>query len=608
MGYTYDNFISAATQAGMADRFTEEDLQIARANPEYGLGMLALMRDTDNATTPEQRLLATEATNQLRQSYGATGAVAGVPTSAAASAPTSAATGGTDVPASAPSGTAASSEGMIGAYNGSHSSTIEGLTDQIGSYGSFGYDNQGQYDQVLGQIVNYDPYSYGNQGKYQQVLDSIVDQKPFSYDHQEDPSWSAYKKAYLREGERASANALAQAAAASGGRASSYALSAAQQAGNYYAAQLADMLPTLEQNAYARYVSDFERRLQGFGALQSDRAFDYQTYLDRFGQLQSGLNALQSDRNFDYKNWLNQYDMLQNSLGNYQNLDATEYQRYLDVYDQQRQAELDRDTRDQQAWENQYLTDEVARNQAQQEWTNAYNLYLALGYATPEIAEVLGIEPGTPAPSTGNTGSGNAGTGTGTTTGTGATTGGTTNAGNDTSANNGKLTENDVKALQTALGVTADGMYGPQSRAAAAGLDADEAYEFFVRFPYDKWGSVKVDWQSLWDLGYPADYDPAYVSQLIGSGSVEASVDANGRVTFQVPPEAGDVTYDWQSLWGLGYAPTLTAGEIWDLIDAGKVEMVTENGVVRFRKPVPVTSASAMGASSAAHNRVSSLM
>lgn len=242
MAYTYDNFVSAANAAGLRNAFSEQDLQIAQRNPEFGLSLLSLLKDNSNATTAEQQLLATEAANQLRKSYGVynTGTL------------------GTD-----------------SAYAGSYGTQINDLMDQIKNYGSFDYANQDEYQKLLDQITNYGSFSYANQDSYQQLLDSIVNQQPFSYDLQSDPSWGSYKKAYMREGDRASANALAQASAASGGRASSYALTAAQQAGNYYAGQLADIIPTLEQNAYSRYLSDFNNRLSSLGAMESDRAFDY---------------------------------------------------------------------------------------------------------------------------------------------------------------------------------------------------------------------------------------------------------------------------------------------------------------------------------------------
>lgn len=70
MAYTYEDFINAATSAGMLDRFDETDLQTAQKSPEYGLSLLSLMGDMDNAQTEEQRLLAGEAAKQLRTSYG----------------------------------------------------------------------------------------------------------------------------------------------------------------------------------------------------------------------------------------------------------------------------------------------------------------------------------------------------------------------------------------------------------------------------------------------------------------------------------------------------------------------------------------------------------
>lgn len=190
MTYTYDDFIKSATGAGVMDRFTADDLTVAQRNPEYGLSMVGLMGDLSKATTEEQRVLATEAVNQLRKNYGVAGGGA-VQSSA--------------VPAS-------------------------GTTETI----------------------------------YQKQLNILSPREEFSYDPENDPSFQAYRKAYLREGERASANALAQASAASGGMPSSYAVTAAQQAGNYYAGQLADIIPTLEQNAYQRYLDRYTQEQQRF--------------------------------------------------------------------------------------------------------------------------------------------------------------------------------------------------------------------------------------------------------------------------------------------------------------------------------------------------------
>ena len=69
MAYTYDDFLSAAKNAGMMEKFSDDDLAIAQNNPEYGLSALKLQQDLQGATTTEQKLLAQEAINQLRTSY-----------------------------------------------------------------------------------------------------------------------------------------------------------------------------------------------------------------------------------------------------------------------------------------------------------------------------------------------------------------------------------------------------------------------------------------------------------------------------------------------------------------------------------------------------------
>jgi len=74
----------------------------------------------------------------------------------------------------------------------------------------------------------------------------------FTYSLKDDPVWADYRKEYLREGDRATANALGQASAASAGRASSYAVNAATQAGDYYATQLTDKIPELYTDAWNR--------------------------------------------------------------------------------------------------------------------------------------------------------------------------------------------------------------------------------------------------------------------------------------------------------------------------------------------------------------------
>ena len=169
--------------------WSQWDLDTARDNPDFGWSIYNYKNDYANASSPEQRNAARSGADAQRGYYGYSG--------------------GAD-------GSAYYSLGPARQGIGSTSS-------QIGSYGDFSYD----------------PYDNSYLDYQKELLDRVVNRPEFSYAKDEDPVWSSYKKSYLREGERASANALAQASALTGGRPSSYAVSAASQAGDYYASKRA---------------------------------------------------------------------------------------------------------------------------------------------------------------------------------------------------------------------------------------------------------------------------------------------------------------------------------------------------------------------------------
>ena len=365
MAYTYNDFVTAANSAGLLDQFTDDDLRITQSNPEYGLSLLSLKQNYANAQTDEQRLLATEAANQLRKNYAAV----------------------------------QNSGGTLN-YTSPYNQQISDTVDKISSYGDFEYT--------------------GNDS-YQKLLQSVTGQNGMDYDYTQDPQWSAAKKMYLREGDRAIQDTLAKASVTTGGRPSSYAVTAAALAGNNYAAQLTDMIPTL-------YQQELQRRMNAIGALEGDR-------------------------NFQYQNWQNGYNLLQNDLNNYLQREQTDYARFL------------------------------------QRYNDALTTYQTLGYATPEIAEILGLDA-----TSAQTGSGSSYVG--------------SNVGG---VNNGTLTESEIAQLQMALneqlgaGLMVDGAYGDMSRTAAGGLSAEEAYAKYVAGVPVGTGNLTSDKivQIQWALGVP---------------------------------------------------------------------------------------------------------
>lgn len=282
MAYTYDDFVNAANQSGLMGQFSQDDLNLAQKYPEFGLSVLSLKKDYNNATTAEQRLLANQAANELRKSYGNY-------------------SGGAD--------------GGSFRLESKLNRRADDLLDQLGSFGSFSYDEAPTYENAFAQ-------------QQKDLLDRILNREDFAWSKETDPQWSSYKKSYLREGDRATANALAQASAASGGRPSSYAVNAATQAGDYYATKLNDVIPTLYQQAYERYLDEYNMKLKDLNAVNQQEQLDYAKYLDRLGQFNT-------DRGFAYQNYADDYDRLRSQLADVQGQDQIDYARYLDEVSRQ---------------------------------------------------------------------------------------------------------------------------------------------------------------------------------------------------------------------------------------------------------------------------------
>lgn len=286
MAYTYDDFVKAANQSGLMGQFSQDDLNLAQKYPEFGLSVLSLKKDYNNAATAEQRLLANQAANELRKSYGNY-------------------SGGAD-------GGSFRLESKLNRRS-------DDLLDQLGSFGSFSYGEAPTYENTFAQ-------------QQKDLLDRILNREDFSWSRETDPQWSSYKKSYLREGDRATANALAKASAASGGRPSTYAVNVATQAGDYYATKLNDVIPTLYQQAYERYLDEYNMKLKDLNAVNQQEQLDYAKYLDRLGQFNT-------DRGFAYQNYADDYDRLRSQLADVQGQDQIDYARYLDEVSRQQTAQ-----------------------------------------------------------------------------------------------------------------------------------------------------------------------------------------------------------------------------------------------------------------------------
>lgn len=397
MAYSYDDFLAEANKEGVS--FSSYDLNLAKQYPEFGLSLVSLKKQYKNAGSDAERRKANDAANELRKSYGNY-------------------TGGQD-------GSQYISLGRL-------PSQIDAAQEALQNFGSFQFDREApvyknpyaeRQQALLDSLENIGSFTYDTKApaytnqyasQQQKLLDSLLNYKAFSYNKNQDPQWGAYKKAYLREGDRAAADALGQAAAAAGGRPSSYAATAASQAGDYYASKLSDVLPTLYQQAYERYLGEYSRKQQDLSAVNAQEQLDYNRYLDELNQYNtdrnfalttwqgerdavldqiSAVNALQSqdynqylteleqyntDREFAYDDYLNQFEMQEQQLTALQQQDNTDYSRYLDQLNWQRQEEETAYQRQQDAYQqrqDEYAWQQDALRQQQESYWQQQEAY-----------------------------------------------------------------------------------------------------------------------------------------------------------------------------------------------------------------------------------------
>lgn len=126
------------------------------------------------------------------------------------------------------------------------------------------------------------------------LLNAILNRQPFSYDYKTDPAYLAYEDKYKRLGDRAREDTLGDVASLTGGLPSSWAVSAASQAQNDYNQQLSDVIPTLYDAAYNRYVTEDSMKRSDLGLVMDVDDTNYNRYRDT-------VSDSQWQQSFDYQ-------------------------------------------------------------------------------------------------------------------------------------------------------------------------------------------------------------------------------------------------------------------------------------------------------------------
>lgn len=223
---------------------------------------------------------------------------------------------------------------------------------------------------------------------------------------------------------------LAAAASGAGGM-NSYAMAAAQQANNYYMAQLGDKIPELQQIAYQMYLDDYNMGMQNIGMVQGLDNTQYNRYRDSLGDWYS-------DRDFSYGAY-------RDSVGDWQWLKNFDYNAGRDAI---------ADERYENEWEYGVGRDEVADGRYENEvaYERAMSLLNAGVMPDEETLAAAGISAEQAQRILAALGFG------------GGSTGGGNTGGYDYT--NGGMTQEEIRAIQEELGVTVDGLWGPETQRA----------------------------------------------------------------------------------------------------------------------------------------------
>lgn len=329
-----------------------------------------------------------------------------------------------------------------GSLSGGKTST--GSTSQAGAANTnFSYGDYQQSETVqqayalLQQQMGNKPGAYTSQWADQisGLIDQITNRKDFSYDLNGDALYQQYKDQYTQQGKMAMMDTMGQAASMTGGYGNSYAQAVGQQAYQGYLQQLNEVVPELYGMALDQYNQEGQDLLNQYSLLASQDEQEYGRYRDEvseyYTQLQQALDQYNTERDYDYGMWADGRDF---AYGQYSDDRAYAYQQERDqVADEQWQKEYEESLR---------------------RWNHENGISTSTGGSTGGSDNTNG-NPGTnpepqpqPQPET---------------------------------YDNGSLGKGSIIMLQKALGVEADGKWGPETANAAKAkwgtTSADEAYE-----------------------------------------------------------------------------------------------------------------------------------
>ena len=349
-------------------------------------------------------------------------------------------------------------------------------TDTNGfNYDNFSYDAYQESDIVtqtkdaLNAQLSQKPGEYNSQWQAQldDVINKIMNREKFSYDLNGDALYQQYKDKYVQQGKMASADVMGQAAAMTGGYGNSYAQSVGQQAYQAQLQNLNDIVPELYQMAYDKYNQEGQDLYNQYAMLGAQEEQDYGRYKD------------------SVSDWQAERDYL---TGRYDTERGLDYSKYTDdrnfAYGEHRDSIADQQWQD--AFDYQKEQDQIANKQ----WQDSFDWQKSEATTNRTESNAKDFH----------------------------TTGG--KVGYD----NGSVSTDNIKLMQKALGVSADGKWGAGSTEAAGGLTADQAWKAYQDGKLGKadvsYNDVKEDCDYFISQGAAKSEIGNYLREALQSGYI----------------------------------------------------------------------------------------
>ena len=386
------------------------------------------------------------------------------------------------------------------------------------TYDEFSYDDYTESDAVKGAGDALNAHNANKPGEYQSqwqtqldgLMNQIMNREKFSYDLNGDALYQQYKDKYIQQGKLAMADTMGQAAAMTGGYGSSYAQNVGQQAYQGQLDNLNDVVPELYAMALDKYNREGQDLYNQYGMVMDRENQDYGRYRDTVSDFYTDRDYLagryDSERNYDYSKYVNDRNFAYGKYSDDRNFNYTNYINDLNFrygqYSDDRSLAYSQYESDRAFGYNQYVND---RNFAYGQWSDDrtfdYNKYIAdrslaydkyssdrsLAYDEYATDKNLSYEEYRAAIADEQWAKSFAEDQrqfNEQMAASSATSGGSGDGKDSTSPvtdyDNGSLSEDQIKAIQKAMGVTVDGKWGPESSKAAGGLSPEEAYKKYV--------------------------------------------------------------------------------------------------------------------------------